>query len=80
MPDLAGMLMRRSLGALGSTGSCCGSCGRTPLAGEKVHELDTGRRLCELCFGALPVDRRLAVSSIRIGASERRLDVVPKAA
>jgi hypothetical protein len=80
MPDLAGMLMRRSLGALGSTSSCCGSCGRTPLAGEKVHELDTGRRLCELCFGALPDDRRLAVSSIRVGASERRLDVVPKAA
>lgn len=72
--------MRRSLGSLGSTGSCCGSCGRTPLAGEKVHELDTGRRLCELCFGALPADRRLAVSSVRVGASERRLDVVPKAA
>jgi hypothetical protein len=80
MPDLAAMLMRRSLGALGSTGTCCGSCGRTPLAGETLHELETGRRLCELCFGALPEHRRQAVNSVRVGASERRLEVVPKAA
>jgi hypothetical protein len=80
MPDLAAMLMRRSLGSLGSAGSCCGSCGRPPLAGERLHELDSGRRLCELCFGALPDERRLAVSSVRVGASERRLEVVRKAA
>jgi hypothetical protein len=80
MPDLAAMMMRRSLGSLGSASSCCGSCGRTPLAGERLHELDSGRRLCELCYTALPEERRLAVSSIRVGASERRLDVVRKAA
>lgn len=72
--------MRRSLGALRSGSTCCGKCGRTPLAGETLHELDTGRRLCELCFSALPVDRRLAVNSVRVHASERPLDVVPKAA
>ena len=34
--------------------------------------------LCELCFGALPEERRLAVRSERVHASERRLAVVPQ--
>jgi len=72
--------MRRSLGALRSGGPCCGHCRRSLLAGETLHELETGRHVCELCFGALPADRRLAVSSERVHASERPLDVVPKAA
>jgi hypothetical protein len=80
MPDLAGMLLRRSIGALGTSRDCCGECRRTPLAGERIHELDTGRVLCELCFAALPEKRRLAVRSERVHAGERRLAVVPKAA
>ena len=28
----------------------CADCRRTPLAGERMHELDAGRVLCELCF------------------------------
>jgi hypothetical protein len=80
MPELAAMLMRRSLGALHSGGSRCGSCERTPLAGERLHELDSGRRLCELCFGALPEARRSSVGSVRVGVSERPLEVVRKAA
>ena len=74
------MLLRRSLGALSAGGSNCSSCKRTPLAGERLHELDSGRLLCDLCFGALPKERRLAVSSQRVGASERRLAVGPRAA
>ena len=74
------MLLRRSLGALAGGGSSCSSCQRTPLAGEKLHELDSGTVLCDLCFGALPEEHRLAVRSQRVGASERRLAVVPKAA
>jgi hypothetical protein len=80
MPDLAALLMRRSIGALDSTRDRCGGCRRVPLAGERLHELDSGRQLCELCFGALPEDRRKAVRSERVHASERRLAVVPKAA
>ena len=80
MPDLDAMLMRRSLGALSSSGACCAKCRRTPLAGERLHELDSGRVLCELCFVALPEDRRRAVRSERVHASERRLAVVPRAA
>ena len=80
MPDLAVMLMRRSIGALAPSGDCCGKCRRTPLAGERLHELDSGRLLCELCFRALPEDRRRAVRSERVHVSERRLAVVPRAA
>jgi hypothetical protein len=80
MPDLAGMLMRSSIGALSPSSDHCHDCRRTPLAGERLHELDSGPVLCELCFGALPEERRLAVRSERVHASERRLAVVPRAA
>lgn len=80
VPDIASLLMRSFIGALPSSTARCGSCQRTPLAGETVYRLDSGRVLCELCFAKLPSDRRLAVSSERVHASERRLPVTPKAA
>jgi hypothetical protein len=80
MPDLGAMLLRRSLGALRPSSDGCAECRRIPLAGERLHELDSGRVLCELCFGALPEERRHAVRSERVHAGERRLAVVPKAA
>jgi hypothetical protein len=80
MPDLAGMLMRSSIGALSTPTACCHDCGRTPLAGERLHELGSGRQLCELCFAALPEERRQAVRSERVHASERPLAIAPKAA
>jgi hypothetical protein len=80
MPELASMLLRRSIGSLSASRDCCGECHRTPLAGERMHELDSGRVLCELCFGALPEERRMAVRSERVHAGERRLAVAPKAA
>ena len=79
MPDLTRMLMRSSIRALVPCDQCQ-DCGRTPLAGERVHELGSGRQLCELCFGALPAESRQAVRSERVHASERPLAVVPKAA
>jgi hypothetical protein len=79
MPDLAGMLMRSSIGAMAPLDDCHG-CRRTPLPGERLHELHSGQVLCELCFGALPEEGRRAVRSQRVGASERRLAVVRKAA
>ena len=80
MPDLASMLVRSSIGTLAPCTVSCGECRRTPLAGERVHELDGGRKLCDLCFAVLPEDRRLAVRTERVHASERRLAVVPRAA
>ena len=72
--------MRSSIGALSAPSDQCDECRRTPLAGERLHELGSGQQLCELCFGALPDESRRAVRSQRVHASERRLAVVPKAA
>jgi hypothetical protein len=80
MPDLASILVRSSIGTLPSTAVSCGDCRRTPLPGERTHELNGGRTLCELCFAGLPEERRVAVRSERVHASERRLAVVPRAA
>lgn len=74
------MLVRSSIGTLPSTAASCGQCRRTPLAGERLHELDGGRTLCDLCFADLPDERRLAVRTERVHASERPLEVAPKAA
>jgi hypothetical protein len=80
MPDLAALLVRSSIGTLPSSAASCAECRRTPLAGERMHELDGGRTLCDLCFADLPEDRRFAVRTERVHASERRLAVVPRAA
>jgi hypothetical protein len=80
MPDLAAMLVRRSLGSLPPGTPRCAGCRRIPLPGERVHELDSGRTVCDLCLAQLPEERRLAVRSERVHASERPLEVVPRAA
>jgi hypothetical protein len=80
MPELAAMLVRSSIGTLRPSATSCAECRRTPLAGERMHELDGGRTLCDLCFAGLPEDRRYAVRSERVHASERRLAVVVRAA
>lgn len=80
MPDLASFLMRTSIATLASSDLSCGECRRTPLAGERLHELDGGRMLCDLCFARLPERDRTAVRTERVHASERRLAVVRRAA
>jgi hypothetical protein len=80
MPELAPMLMRSSIGTLPPSAVSCGDCRRTPLAGERTHELDGGPTLCDLCFAGLPDERRYAVRTERVHASERRLAVVRRAA
>jgi hypothetical protein len=80
MPDLASMLVRRSVGALPAGGSPCSECQRTPLPGEALHELGTGQVLCDLCFAALPDADRVAVRSERVRVAARPLAVVAKPA
>jgi hypothetical protein len=80
MPDLASILVRSSIGTLPPSAIACGDCHRTPLTGERMHELDGGRTLCDLCFAGLPEERRVAVRTERVHVSERRLAVVPRAA
>lgn len=80
MPDLAGMLLRRSVGSLGSGRACCAGCRRTPLVGERLHELESGRIMCDLCVSELPEAKRVAVRTERVHASDRHLTVAPRAA
>jgi hypothetical protein len=74
------MLLRRSLGSVKRPVGHCTECERTPLAGERLHEMDTGRVLCDLCLAALPEDDRRAVRSERVHAGEVRLAVSARAA
>ena len=80
MPDLASLLLRNSVRSVVSGRDYCSGCDRSPLVGERLHEMDSGRRLCDLCLSALPEDKRRAVRSERVHASERQLHVAPKAA
>jgi hypothetical protein len=77
MPDLDAILLRKSVGALSSGRTHCSSCRRTPLVGERLHETDGGRQLCDLCVLDMPVDDRHFVRVERIHASERHLHVAP---
>jgi hypothetical protein len=80
MPDMNALLLRTSLGSPADAAHSCGQCRRTPLAGERLLEVESGRVLCELCFGQLPEERRTAVRSERVHTGARRLAVVPRAA
>ena len=77
------MLVRKSLKSFRSAAVLadqCSGCKRTPLPGEGLHEMDTGRVLCDLCLARVPEPDRHAVRSERVRAGERPLAVVPKAA
>jgi hypothetical protein len=74
------MLLRRHVRSVAVLRHQCAKCRRIPLVGERLHELDSGRILCDLCLAALPADKRGPVRSERVHASERQLAVVPMAA
>jgi hypothetical protein len=78
MTDLAPQLMRSSIRSLSRRR--CAACHRTPLTGERLHEMDTGRVLCDLCLAGVPEENRRDVRSERVRAGERHLAVGPKAA
>ncbi len=80
MPDLAAILLRKSARSLDSARTRCTECRRTPLVGERLHEMDTGGVLCELCVSALPEEDRRSMRSERVHASDRHLSVAPRAA
>ena len=80
MPEMASILLRESARSLDSDRKRCSGCHRTPLVGERLHEMDSGRLLCDLCVSALPEQDRRAVRSERVHASERALAVAPRAA
>ncbi len=78
--ELASIFVRRSVGSLSSSVDRCSSCRRAPLAGELLHELETGRVVCQLCLARLPASKRETVGSERVLVGERKLAVFPRAA
>jgi hypothetical protein len=80
MPDLAAILLRKSVGALSSGRTHCSSCRRTPLVGERLHETDAGRQLCDLCLLDAPGAQSHVIGVHRVHASERQLPVGPRIA
>lgn len=79
-PDLESILLRNSVGSMETARTTCSACRRTPLTGERLHRLDSGDVLCDLCLASIPEERRASLSSERMLAGERRLPVVPHAA
>jgi hypothetical protein len=75
--NLGSLLLRRGLGAMTSSRDLCRGCGRTPLSGERMYVLASGRRVCALCRAALPEDVRDDAEARLVPARER---AVPPAA
>jgi hypothetical protein len=78
--EIAPTLVRHSLDALQAGGPRCKRCGRSPLVGELLHVLASGRRVCSLCVARLSSREGEPVSSERVHASERPLAIVQRAA
>lgn len=78
--EISAFLFRKSVGALGEEAHRCSRCRRVPLPGERVHELESHRLVCELCLVTLPESKRTTIGSERVSVGERRLSVVPRAA
>jgi hypothetical protein len=79
-PSFERELLRKALFALGAGHARCVDCRRTPLTGELMHVLDSGRELCSLCLARSAGREGEPVRSERVHAGERRLAVVPRAA
>jgi hypothetical protein len=78
--ELASLILRRSLGAVGTGRDCCSRCRRTPVAGELMHTFESGAVLCSLCLARLPEDERAPLRSERVHVADRPLAVMPRAA
>lgn len=73
-PELANALLHKGIGVMTAHRSSCAACHRSPLPGELVHEVESGRAVCSLCLG-----ERTPVASHMVHAAEKRLVVAPMA-
>ena len=79
--EIASILLRTRLGALVPEGPRCSHCNRTPLVGERIHELGSGEHVCSLCVAGVSEREGEPVGSELVRSGERRLAVVqPRAA
>jgi hypothetical protein len=78
--EIASILLRNSLGSLHSDRAQCSGCRRTPLIGELMHVLESGRQVCSLCLSETGGREGEPVRSERVRATDKKLAVVPRAA
>jgi hypothetical protein len=76
-PSLESIMLRKSVGSMEGERPTCSGCERTPLVGEFLHEIESGALLCGLCLRRLPEQERVPLSSRRVHAGERTLQVAP---
>lgn len=74
--SLESIMLRKSVGSMEVERPTCSRCERTPLVGEFLHEIESGPLLCGLCLSELPEAERSLLSSRRLHAGERGLQVV----
>ncbi len=58
----------------------CSSCRRTPVPGEFVHRLDSGRVVCSLCLAKVSPSKREGAVADRVHAAERHVSAARRAA
>ena len=73
-------ILKKSIGDIRSHCAHCGACGRTPVPGEFIHRLESGRAVCSLCLAKVPASKRAGAVPERVHASERHLAIAPRAA
>ena len=78
--EIASILMRNSLSRLQSDGPQCSRCRRSPLVGELMHVMRSGRRLCSLCVARSASREGDPVSVERVRSGERPLAIVQQRA
>jgi hypothetical protein len=71
-------MLRKSIGSMADDRATCERCARTPLVGEHMYRLESGRFVCDLCLKELPRADREPLSTERMPAGERTLRVAPK--
>jgi hypothetical protein len=58
----------------------CARCRRSPLVGELLHAMASGKRACSLCVATLAAREGEPVSSERVRSGDRPLAVVQQRA
>jgi hypothetical protein len=78
--EIASILLQTRLGAPLPEGPRCSHCERSPLVGERIHELGSGRLVCSLCVARVSAREGEPVGSELVRSGERRLAVVQRRA
>ena len=78
--ELARRILRKSIGSLRDECVHCSSCRRTPVPGEFIHRLVSGRVVCSLCLANVSASKRGGAAAERVHAGERHISVARRAA